>query len=319
VVHLTWRNGLDADEASEVMTLLSETEHVDGVAPVGEHVILRLKSHRGVEEQIEPVQADVAGSEHFVVRDHGGNLAGYAHLDTANERAGGPLVAELAVHPSQRRQGVGARLVEALLDRAELPADSGPDTGRLRIWSHGLHPGAQRLAERFGLARSRELWRMGLDVTGKEIPEVELPQNVTIRAFRVGVDEPAVVEVNHRAFSWHPEQGDMSEADLREKEQEEWFDPAGFLLAVDDHDRLLGFHWTKVHPDGTGEVYVVGVDPNTQGNGLGRSLTVAGIRHLRDIGCPRVILYVEGDNEPAIKIYQRLGFERWDLDVQFGR
>jgi mycothiol synthase len=317
VVQLTWRNGLDEAQAAEVRDLLDAVERADGVAAVGEHVILRLKAHRGVVDQIEPVQADV-GSEHFVVRDPGGTLAGYAHLDTENE-ATGPLVAELGVHPQHRRRGIGTRLIVALLERAELPAEDGPDTGRLRIWSHGEHPGALRLAERFGLSRSRELWRMGRDLHDAELPEADLPEGVTIRAFRIGADEPAVVRVNHRAFSWHPEQGAMSEADLRAKEKEEWFDPAGFLLAVDSEDRLLGFHWTKVHPDGTGEVYVVGVDPDTQGNGLGKSLTVAGLRYLRETGCVRVMLYVEADNPPAIKVYQRLGFQRWDTDVQFGR
>lgn len=319
-VHLTWRNGLDEAEAAEVLTLLAETEAADGVAPAGEHVILRLKAHRGVIEQIEPVQADVGGSEHFIVRDRGGQLIGYAHLDTEHEKAaGGPLVAELAVHPDHRRQGRGTRLVRALLERAELTPDPDIDTGRLRIWSHGEHPGAVRLAEKFGLVRSRELWRMGRDLAGLDLTEVTLPENVTIRAFRPGVDEPEVVRVNHRAFSWHPEQGAMTVAELKTKEHEEWFSAAGFLLAIDSGDRLIGFHWTKIHPSGIGEVYVLGVDPATQGSGLGRSLTVAGLRHLSEAGCQQVMLYVEADNAPAVKIYQRLGFERWDTDTQYGR
>lgn len=316
-MQLTWRNGLEKAEVAEVMDLLAEAERADGVAPAGEHVILRLKAHRDVVHQIEPVQADVR-SEHYVVRGGGGELIGYAHLDTEHEPEG-LLVAELAVHPEHRRQGAGTRLVEALLDRADLPAEAADDTGRLRIWSHGEHPGALRLAERFGFARPRELWRMGVDVTAADLPEVALPDGVTIRAFRPGADEDEVVRVNHRAFAWHPEQGGMSADDLRAKQREDWFDAAGFLLAVDAQDRLLGFHWTKVHPDGAGEVYVVGVDPDTQGNGLGRLLTVAGLHHLRGVGCPRVILYVEADNVPAVKVYQRLGFEKWDVDVQFGR
>lgn len=323
VTHLTWRNGLDEAEAAEVMGLLAEAEHADGVAGVGEHVIMRLKEHGGVREQIEPVQADL-GSEHFIVRDSGGTLAGYAHLDTEGGAEGDPLVAELAVHPEHRRRGVGAMLVEALLDRADLRPEPAADTGRLRIWSHGEHPGALRLAERYGMSRSRELWRMGrslLDDGSAEaaLPDVRPAQGVTIRAFRVGRDEAAVVEVNHRAFSWHPEQGGMTVDDLRAKEQQPWFDPAGFLLAVDQQDRLLGFHWTKIHPDGMGEVYVVGVDTTTQGSGIGRLLTVAGLHHLRETGCASVMLYVESDNAPAVRVYQRLGFEQWDVDVQFGR
>ncbi|MER6991911.1 mycothiol synthase [Saccharopolyspora hirsuta] len=315
---MTWRNGLDSREAAEVMGLLEKTEEADGVAPVGEHVILRLKAHRDVIHQIEPVQADVR-SEHFVLRDAGSSLIGYAHLDTEHEKTSGQLVAELAVHPDHRRKGAGARLVEALLDRAELSLEPAPDTARLRIWSHGEHPGAVRLAERYGFSRPRELWRMGRDLAEPELPEVELREGVHLRTFRPDRDEAAVVAVNHRAFSWHPEQGGMTEQDLRMKEREDWFDPAGFFLAVDDRDELLGFHWTKVHPDGTGEVYVVGVDPDAQGGGLGRSLTVAGLRHLSDTGCRQVMLYVEADNAPAVKVYQRLGFAKWDVDVQFGR
>ncbi|WP_374727468.1 mycothiol synthase [Haloactinomyces albus] len=313
------------------MGLLSEVEDADGVAPAGEHVILRLQAHRGIVEQIEPVQADVGGSEHFVVRGADGVLAGYAHLDTAEEADGGALVAELAVHPQHREQGIGAKLIEALLERANLPTlpdvqvrptEDGPAgtvTGRLRIWSHGEHPGALRLAERFGFTRFRELWRMGRELAGNELPQAELPDGVTIRAFTAGQDEAAVVRVNHRAFWWHPEQGGMTEQDLLDKQQQDWFDPAGFLLALDDSGELLGFHWTKVHPDGIGEVYVIGVDPEARGSGLGRSLTVAGLRHLQEVGCGQVMLYVEGDNGPAIRVYERLSFRRWDIDVQFGR
>ncbi|GAA2336031.1 mycothiol synthase [Saccharopolyspora halophila] len=317
-VQLTWRNGLDGSEASEVMRLLDTTEAADGVAPVGEHVILRLKAHRDLSEQIEPVQADVR-SEHFVVRDAGGTLIAYAHLDTEHEDAAGQLVAELAVHPEHRRQGAGTRLVEALLERAQLSAEPAEDSGRLRIWSHGEHPGALRLAERYGMHRPRELWRMGRELAEPELPEADPPEGVSIRTFSPGEDEAAVVAVNHKAFSWHPEQGGMTEEELRTKEGEDWFDPAGFFLAVDERAQLLGFHWTKVHPDGTGEVYVVGVDPDAQGGGLGRSLTVAGLRHLRDTGRSRVMLYVEADNVPAVRVYQRLGFGKWDTDVQFGR
>ena len=88
------------------------------------------------------MQADVR-SEHFLIRDEDGTLVGYAHLDTEQERDAGLLVAELAVRPEHRGKGAGTQLVEALLDRADLPAEPAPDTGRLRIWAHGEHPAAQ--------------------------------------------------------------------------------------------------------------------------------------------------------------------------------
>jgi mycothiol synthase len=103
------------------------------------------------------------------------------------------------------------------------------------------------------------------------------------------------------------------------REAAPWFDPKGFLLAVDPADRLLGFHWTKVHPDGLGEVYVLAVDPEAQGTGLGSALTVAGLAYLRERGMPEAMLYVESDNVAALRTYQKLGFAYHHTDTEFLR
>jgi mycothiol synthase len=201
--------------------------------------------------------------------------------------------------------------------------------GRLRLWAHGDHPSANALALSLGFIRGRVLWQLRRSLFAPVDPP-DLPDGVALRAFRPGTDDDAWLGLNARAFANHPDQGRWTAEELRVRRAESWFDPAGFLLAYQSTDgRLLGFHWTKVHGarrdedsaghhhDPIGEVYILGVDPAAQGRGLGRALTLAGLRHLRDRGLDQVMLFVEEDNPTAFALYQRLGFARWSTDVQF--
>jgi mycothiol synthase len=293
----------DSDiDVPDVLALLRAATTFDGVRPLSEESELRLQ-HGGP-----------PGGGDLVVRD-GADLAGYARYDVGTD---GGVEAELVVHPAFRRRGHGT----ALLDR--LVKLSGPRP--LSLWAHGDLPGSADLLAPRGFARSRVLLQMRRDLAGIDPdPQPALPGEVHVEAFRPGLDEAAWLRVNARAFAHHPEQGSWTPEDLRLREKEPWFDPAGFLLAwrgnADDGGQLLGFHWTKVHPAGdvadepVGEVYVLGIDPDAQGMSLGRALTDLGLAHLRGRGLGQVLLYVDEDNAAAVRLYESRGFRRFAVDV----
>ncbi|MEU7903165.1 mycothiol synthase [Actinoplanes sp. NPDC049118] len=278
---------LSPAEVADVLALAAAADGTDGVYPLSEDGVLGLRG----------------GDRIHLLAYEGESLAGYSYLDD--------LSGELVVHPRYRRRGHGTALLTAAGPKARL------------FWAHGDADGARAFAEKAGFTRSRVLWQMRRGLAG--LPEVPLPDGVQVRAFVPGADDEAWLAVNSRAFAHHPEQGRWTAEDLRLRLAEPWFDSAGFLLAVDPADgRLLGFHWTKVHPaeggePALGEIYVLGVDPGGHRRGLGAALSVAGLRHLAGLGLSHALLYVDESNAAAVALYRRLGFEVHSTDVMYSR
>jgi mycothiol synthase len=320
-----WASG--AGGASDVRRVLEAATEADGRSALNEAAQLTLRN-RGLDTGI------------LLVGSAAGPVGGFAYVHGLSG-VGRPEL-DLVVAPAERGRGLGTALARAAL----AAVDGIPVTA----WSHGNHPAAGALAARLGFAAVRELWLMRRptpprtssdpvaiattshdvagEVAGKSSEPVvmatgshDVAGGYRIRGFRVGEDEEGLLAVNAAAFADHPEQGSLDRAGLAERMAEDWFDAAGLLLA-EREGRIAGFHWTKVHPGAgapTGEVYVIGVDPSAQGSGLGRALLVAGLDHLERAGVGEVVLYVEGANRGAIRLYESFGFTHAarDTDVMY--
>ncbi len=340
---MSWTRRLD-DRAPDVLALAQRALSADGVAPLSGHVLDALDV--GSDDYLVlPVVGPVAEVAADGAAAAGVAAAGFAGVAVAGVAvAHGTDPAELVVDPDHRRTGWGRLLLTAALERSGA------------VWAHGDLPPARALAASFKLIRTRELLqlRRPLDVewAAEQVAVAGLPAGVRIRTFVPGQDEQQFLGVNARAFDWHPEQGRLDLAGLELEMAQPWFDPAGFFLAVDANDTVLGFHWTKVHgpevtpadqpsidgpgidgpggaaghvsPEALGEVYVLGVDPagrldGKPVRGLGAPLTAVGLQYLADRGLSTVLLYVEGDNDRALRLYRRLGFTTHSTDVVYRR
>ncbi len=166
-------------------------------------------------------------------------------------------------------------------------------------------PAHADLAAALGMTCVRELLQLRRPLPLPPDVRPRDPMPYAARAFVPGRDDEQWLDVNNRAFAWHPEQGGWTLDVLHAKEAEPWFDAEGFLVTELD-GRLAGFCWTKIHDDTEpmlGEIFVIAVDPTVQARGLGRFLTIAGLDWLTEQGITEGMLYVESDNDPARALY----------------
>lgn len=279
---ITWQETLTPAEIAQIDDMLNRVSDADGVSSLSEHTYLHL------------LAGGSPGEQHALVH-RGGQIVGYAFVD---DGAG-----ELLVDPRARGEGIGRRLLDAVLLRDRC----------IRIWAHGHLPAAHALAIGAGLVPVRQLCRYTRPLS--DIPTRGVPSGFRVRPF-TAQDAPAWLTLNAEAFVDLPDQGGWTRADLEKRLRQPWFDAQGFLLAFDDQG-LAGFHWTKVHHGSIGEVYVLAVAPRTRGTGLGMGLTCEGLRYLHSQGLSEVMLYVDTSNTAAVAMYERLGFRQDDCDVQY--
>lgn len=304
--------------------ILRQAESADGFAALSEQFVAGLTDPR-------------VGHQHVLVFN-GDELVGLAGL----EESDGEISAELVIAPGHRRQGYGTCLYEHLAETVDKQGK------KLQAWAHGQLPAAQAIAEQRGLAIVRHLLVMSVTGQALEKAGLpgEGPGGYVAKNYRESVEafgtehvEESWIAANNQAFSWHPEQGGWDRDRLHRSMEAEWFDPQDVIFlwdvgaagssaggsrageadapgaAVDKQPVLAGFHWTKWHgvaaesDTATGEVYVIALASEYQGRGLSGYLLRRGIKQMVNKGATEVILYVEKDNESAVRVYEKSGFD----------
>lgn len=256
-------------------------------------------------------QLDDGGGWSAVLAHDGDRLLGYGHLRWATPGGHPRASVEVAVDPTtEPADELRRRLIQAATGAV---AEAGG--GWLHVWERDASDPGDTAPARSGMAVQRRLARMEAPLAEAPRPPA-LPPGVTIRGYRPGEDDAALLAVNNAAFAGHPEQGGWTVDDLAARRGRGWFDPGDVLIAWRGDD-LAGFHWTRLHA-GTppaGEVYVLAVAPAAQGLGLGRVLLLAGLDHLHRRGARVALLYVDLAETGAVRLYESAGFAVVRLDV----
>ncbi len=288
------------DDVTGLLRQVAGDKGVDGLSEA---------RRRALGRAVEGTDLDVLA---VTARDpaHGG-LVGYAQIDDEGDRTAAS--GEVVVLPGG---GDGARLFDRLLDSA-VAAFRAAGGGSLRLWVTHADAASDARVGTHGFAGERDLIQLRCALPLP--PPVRDDEVVATRTFRVGQDEPAWLVTNNRAFAGHPEQGKWDLATIRAREAEPWFDSDGFRIHEAD-GRLAGSCWTKVHATASpplGEIYVISVDPDFRGRGLGRALTRAGLEWLASVGVATGMLYVDAANTAAVKLYLSMGFTTHHVDRSY--
>lgn len=272
--------------------IATATAFVDGVTarlgerPLSDHLWLDLRA---------------GGSEGFhlvrIVDELG--VRAIAQISAANDSSSLEVVVDPDLDPAHRSRvhhDAAATAIDAFRHAGG---------GRLHWWLDDPDDQVAELAERRRLEPVRTLHEMR-----RPLP-LDDHASVPTRSFRPGEDDVEWVRVNNRAFAGHGEQGGWTVESLARRMAEPWFDPDGFRVHERD-GRIAAFCWTKLHHELdpiVGEIYVIAVDPDFHGTGLGRELTLAGLDSIASRGVDVANLYVDADNTAAVALYDRLGFE----------
>ena len=208
-------------------------------------------------------------------------------LMTVPELAGSPEVQALVESAVARAQALGVNVVHLCV-----PSDSDRGT----------------LLQQLGFSHVRTY----LDMLWSEdsLPKLDLPAGFSARPFRNG-DTALLTRVQNDAFagSWGFCPNTEEQIEYRVHMANSTKEGILFLFEGDDP---AGYCWTVRVPAENGPrgmIGMIGITPDYRGKGISRHILQAGMEHLLQSGSKEIGLEVDGDNDPAVRLYTSTGFK----------
>lgn len=259
-------------------------------------------------------QPNHSSENNLFIAESAGEIVGYANVSP--ELNIGRAVLGWQVHPKHRKRSIVAKLVDRASSRIR---ELGIKTIHVNILQNS--PMAKQFLTKMGFTLIRRYHELRLDLSKALLPEISkiCPR---CRPLQPG-EEEKLTQLQNRSFtgSWgynaNTVEGIMYRICLPN------CSPEDIILAF-DADKPIGYCWTrisfwktKVAADGMGRIYMLGVDPDYQGRGLGRQLLLAGLSYLKRKGLQVVELTVDSENKVACGLYKSVGFKLWTSSLWY--
>lgn len=216
---------------------------------------------------------------------------------------GGRCVLNIHVSPGESYEAGWRALVQAGLERTR---EVGAAVAHIALWPP-YDRASTLVADGFQLARV--YWNMAWEA--ERVADVELPDAYQVRSFAEG--DTAAFTATHNSsfagtwwFSPYTEEQTAHRARMANTSYE------GIKLLFQG-EHLAGYCWTLLMSDGQrkqGVIGSIGLAPEFRGGGISRLILSAGMSYLRSAGADYIRLEVDGENAPAIRLYQSMGFQK---------
>jgi mycothiol synthase len=235
-----------------------------------------------------------------------GDLIGY--FSVFQEPEIGRALLDTAVHPSRRRKGIGTKLFDGAVRQA---GRAGLDVAQICISEH--NKAAQKMMSGLEMKYIRDHIGFQLDLTAIKIPAVTSGDYI-IRHLRPG-EEYQLTALQNLAFSgaWGFNPNTTEEIVYRVHLSS--CTPEDILMAFQG-EQPVGYCWTRIQVDEistpntrTGEIHMIGVDPDFRQKGLGRNMLLSGLHHLKGKGLAKVELTADGEDPVPRGLYESVGFK----------
>jgi len=215
-------------------------------------------------------------------------------------------VLDFYVRPGPYRQAVETALFEWVPGRFRaLDAERGRP---LPYWTEAREDDSERLAliERHGYVLDDEYtYVMMSRPLDEPLPRSAPPGGVVIRSLAGARDVPAYVALHRRAFASTSMTTEWRTRTLSMPQ----YRPELDLVAVAPDEHLVGFCVGWGAPEGDAvQIEPLGVDPEFQGQGLGRALMLELFRRCQALGVGHVLVETESSRGPARRAYEAGGF-----------
>ena len=235
-----------------------------------------------------------------------GSIIGY--MDISPELSIGRVILGGWLHSEHRRRGLATRLLDDAMHRAR---ELGAKVVHVNIQEDNTV--ARTVLSKLGFKCVRRFLEFKLDMAKPGWQEANQAAQECSH-LRYG-EEEKLTQIQNCCFAGTWGYNPNTVATITYRTHLSHFSPEDVILTYEG-DKLVGYCWTeitRVKEAATGEqegrIYMLGVDPDYRGKGIGRRLLLTGLAHLRSKGLRMVGVTVDSDNQTACALYQSVGFE----------